>query len=114
MFSYHTVVRSACLLQWHAARFLPGSDGASAKVDLGALEGLTPVAVRLAWTLFDAPDQTADTCCPGQAAQGGHSACIPGNCPLYSATSDLPANPFFATISQDGKCVCPAPQTCSQ
>ena len=22
----------------------------------------------------------------------------PGNCPLYSGTSELPANPFFATI----------------
>ena len=29
-------------------------------------------------------------------------------------TSDsfLPANPYFATIGQDGKCKCPKPQEC--
>lgn len=103
-------------LQWRPARFLPSRSGdrTSAQVDLSGLNGLTPLAVRLAWPLFDAPDQPADTCCPGSMAQTGRSACVPGNCPLYTLTSGLPANPFFATVGSDGKCSCPPPQVCSQ
>lgn len=43
---------------------------------------------------------------------GGIAPCVPGNCPLYSSISELPANPFFATISEAGKCACTPPQTC--
>ena len=70
-----------------------------------------PLAIRLAWTLFDAPDQSADTCCPSAAVQQGKAVCLPGNCPLYSAVSELAANPFFARIV-GGVCRCTAPQVC--
>lgn len=65
----------------------------------------------LTWWMQIAADQTADTCCPGHAAQMGLAPCMPGNCPLYSDGSELPANPFFATI-EGGKCHCLEPQTC--
>ena len=88
------------------------SSKSTVTVDLSKLQGLKPLAVKLAWVLFDAPDQSADTCCPGHAAQNGLAVCLPGNCPLYSETSELPANPFYAAIGEDGKCKCLAPQTC--
>jgi len=81
--------------QWHATPLIQSpTDKSAVTVDLSKLQGLTPLAARLAWVLFDEPDQTADTCCPGHAAQVGRAVCLPGNCPLYSATSELPANPF--------------------
>ena len=81
--------------QWHATPLIQSPmDKSAVTVDLSKLQGLTPLAARLAWVLFDEPDQTADTCCPGHAAQIGRAVCMPGNCPLYSATSELPANPF--------------------
>ena len=91
---------------------VPGKPGSIA-ADLTQLNG-TVHAVRLAWVLFDAPYQVGDTCCPSSAVQSGRGACIPGSCPLYTAESELPANPFFATITPAGKCACPAPQTCDE
>lgn len=97
--------------QWQTAKLIPTRAKNMLIVDLGNLRGLKPLAVRLAWVLFDAPDQSADTCCPSAEVQQGRKVCLPGNCPLYSGTSELPANPFFATIT-DGKCKCPSPQIC--
>lgn len=97
--------------QWYTTPLVSSADKSAVTVDLSKLKGLKPLAVRLAWVLFDAPDQSADTCCPGHIAQNGLGVCIPGNCPLYSAVSELPANPFYATIL-DGKCKCLSPQTC--
>ena len=86
--------------QWHATPLIQSpTDKSAVTVDLSKLQGLTPLAARLAWVLFDEPDQTADTCCPGHAAQVGRAVCMPGNCPLYSATSELPANPFCKFLS---------------
>jgi hypothetical protein len=90
--------------------------------DLSALDGRTPLAVRLAWPLFQiGVGKADDMCCVhassqklsgrGSASGGGRAPCVPGNCPLYSSESELPANPFFATIV-DGKCTCSAPQEC--
>lgn len=100
---------------WRPAPLVAASTASSVQVDLTgpALKGLQPVSVRYAWVLFVRVGG-GDTCCPTAAVQGGHGACIPGNCPLYSETSELPANPFFATIDQgSGKCKCMAPQDCS-
>eukprot|EP01050_Picozoa_sp_SAG11_P022212 SAG11_NODE_4143_length_2042_cov_1.680391_2_plen_300_part_00 len=98
--------------QWQTATLKPSSGGTNELVvDLSNLAGQTPLAIRLAWTLFDAPDQSADTCCPSAMVQQGKAVCLPGNCPLYSNVSELAANPFFAKIV-GGKCVCMAPQVC--
>jgi hypothetical protein len=35
-------------------------------------------------------------CCVSQPTGDGKAVCVPGNYSLYSATSELPANPFFA------------------
>jgi YD repeat-containing protein len=99
-------------------------DVASVLVDLAPLGGRTPLAVRLAWPLFRTRVGTADDMCcvhssqvrdqsdpryPGP--QGGTEVCVPGNCPIYSSVSELPANPFFAAIEGD-KCKCQTPQVC--
>ena len=93
-----------------------GDDGAKASVivDLSAprLRGKTPLAVRYAWPLFDGfRGATADTCCPTRSLRDGHGPCLPGSCPLYTAESELPANPFFAVVD-GGKCNCRTPQRC--
>jgi hypothetical protein len=97
---------------------------ASVVVDLAPLGGRKPLAVRLAWPMFPTRVGSADDMCcvhssqlrdqsdpryPGP--QGGIEPCVPGNCPIYSSVSELPANPFFAWI-EGGKCSCQAPQVC--
>ena len=85
----------------------------SATADLTLLEGRFPNAVRLAWPLGGTTvGKDDDMCCVGQLSGDGKAPCVPGNCPLYSATSELPANPFFARIESTGKCACMAPQAC--
>ena len=99
-----------------------GSGVLSLEVDLASLGGRKPLAIRLGWPLFQSALGSADDmCCVHAASQshmsgfgGGLAPCVPGNCPLYSSDSELPANPFFATIDEaGGKCACPAPQDCS-
>ena len=92
-----------------------GGSAVTVDVDMSAapwLSGREPLAIRLGWPLFGIPYSPADTCCPSATVQNGRGVCIPGNCPLYSEVSELPANPFFALI-KGGKCECPAPQVCS-
>lgn len=80
--------------------------------DLSVLAGATPLAVRLAWPLFAGRVSGGDDgCCPTLATFKGLSACVPGNCPLYSSASELPANPFFAAIAAS-RCACLPPQDC--
>eukprot|EP00039_Didymoeca_costata_P002481 m.60480 g.60480 ORF g.60480 m.60480 type:complete len:832 (+) comp11324_c0_seq1:88-2583(+) len=99
--------------QWQPVGLKPGSKASSVLVNLTALNGKPVYGVRLAWPLIGGyRGPTADTCCPTRAIQDGHGICLPGNCPLYSAQSNLPANPFFAAI-QNGRCVCMPPQNCS-
>jgi hypothetical protein len=78
------------------------------------MKGRTPLAIRLGWPL-GMHHGLSYTCCPTAAlhARVGNGACLPGNCPLYSSESELPANPFFAVVV-DGKCRCPSPQTCDE
>jgi hypothetical protein len=63
---------------------------------------------RYAWPL----GSDGDTCCPGADVAAGFTVCAPANCPILAKASQLPANPFFATVA-DGKCACEAPQVCS-
>ena len=93
------------------------SDGVvSAVADLSKLEGRFPYAVRLGWPLGGTAGvqvgKSDDMCCTSQETADGLAVCVPGNCPLYSSESGLPANPFFATITPQGKCRCHAPQAC--
>lgn len=68
--------------------------------------GPKPLAVRYGW-----PINGGDTCCPFQEVTKGLTPCVPGSCPLITATNSLPANPFYATL-EGGKCKCMAPQKC--
>jgi hypothetical protein len=87
--------------QWRAVPLSVGGDGpagtVSATADLAALGGRYPHAVWLAWPLAGTTvGKDDDMCCVSQASLDGRAPCVPGNCPLYSAVSELPANPFFA------------------
>jgi hypothetical protein len=107
-----------CAKQWQPAalQMLGGpSSSTSVAVDIsqGTLKGRTPIAIRLGWPLGMGHIKS-DICNPTSAVQAGYGgAHIPGSCPLYSATSNLPANPFYATIIS-GKCQCLKPQTCDE
>jgi hypothetical protein len=111
-----TVASNPFTSQWKPAP-LQGYLESSVLVDLSgpALNGKTPLAVRLAWPLFGDLSKgvggKADSCCPTRSILDGHGVCLPGNCPLYTAQSELPANPFFAVV-QGGTCHCTAPQSC--
>ena len=113
-----------CVDQWKPAPLKPMVDASgsasttTAVVDFSRTEmvGRTPLAIRLGWPLgIGSHGSPSDTCCPTAAlhARPGNGACLPGNCPLYSGASELPANPFFAVVL-DGKCRCPSPQTCDE
>ena len=67
----------------------------------------TVFSVRYGWPF------SGDTCCPHTTQSTGLEVCKPAACPVLSADSNLPLNPFFATISQAGKCQCMAPQECN-
>jgi sialate O-acetylesterase len=103
---------SGAMANWFAAPLaLSGAAVGSVQklsVDLGALHGKQPQAIRYGWPL----SRGADTCCPAKAVRSGLEPCVPGSCPIITATHALPANPFYATISAAGKCECMAPQVC--
>eukprot|EP00729_Bicosta_minor_P013526 gene13526-11065_t len=72
-------------------------------VDLTPLNGLVPTAVKYAFGTVTCCDLTD----PLLYVTHG---CV-AECPIYSAQSSLPANPFIAKIV-GGKCECIAPQVC--
>ena len=88
---------------WTPAAMKVASAG-SVSVDTSALKG-SVLAVRYGWNF------NFDTCCPDARFQEGFLPCTPGACPLVTTQSELPGNPFFATI-EDNKCKCMAPQVC--
>ena len=45
---------------------------------------------------------------------GAADPCLPGSCPLKTVGSALPANPFMARITAQGKCACVPPQRCDE
>jgi len=89
-----------------AIRLLP--DKASVAVDTSGLNVSTGGvhAIKFGWSENDG------TCCIDLLENTGLAPCIPGSCGLMTSDSLLPANPFFAVITADGKCKCPEPQTC--
>lgn len=77
----------------------------SITLDLARLNGKKPLALRYAW------GNTRDACCP--PGLNATQVCVPGSCPLFDLTSNLPATPFTARITR-GKCRCIAPQRCDE
>ena len=75
----------------------------SVTLDLARLDGKNPLALRYAW------GNTRDSCCP--PGLNATQRCVPGSCPIFDLTSNLPATPFTAHI-EGGKCQCIAPQRC--
>jgi len=76
-------------------------------VDLGPIDLIKNImAIRYAWE---------GTCCwskyEDRTLEMLSRKCPPKSCPIYSASSELPANPFLAEIV-DGKCKCLSPQVC--
>ena len=79
-----------------------GADKASVEVDLAGVDG-TVAGIRYAWG-------TGGQCCMGDA-NGITIPCPIETCPIMSAPSNLPANPFMAKVV-GGKCKCIPPQKC--
>jgi hypothetical protein len=83
----------------------------SVAVDLSALGGAAPSAIKYAWGPTGGPPDTDDVLCCDPTGE-----CVPGGCPIYATTplapfGGHPANPFLAQIVM-GKCVCTPPQVC--
>ena len=76
-------------------------------VDL-AKAGGKAFAIRYAWQVGG---PRGGYCCTERPPSA--DPCPVGSCPLMSAPSRLPANPFIAKIV-DGKCECLAPQVCDE
>jgi hypothetical protein len=74
----------------------------SVTVDLSALNGTAPVAIRYAWGIFDCCNTGDPMLYIGKPCDNA--------CPITSSTL-LPANPFMAKLV-GGKCSCIAPQVC--
>lgn len=89
---------------WIMLNFTLASSGTGVEVDLSPLNGSVPTAVRYAWGIV----QCCNHADPTLYVTHG---CI-ADCPIYSATAGLPANPFQARIVNN-KCECVAPQVCS-
>ena len=85
------------------------SGPAELTVDLAALGGAAPTAVRYAWGTggWGAPFLTR--MCTGVAKDCSLEPCPAEACPLWAG--GLPGEPFLARI-QDGKCQCLPPQVC--
>ena len=88
---------------WINLPIAAGPTDSSITVDLTALHGAAPTAVKYAWGIVDCCDLTDPTSFTSKP-------CI-ANCPVMGS-SGLPANPFIAKI-KGGKCECVAPQECS-
>tara|TARA_B110000208_G_scaffold189168_1_gene250174 strand:+ start:1110 stop:1523 length:414 start_codon:yes stop_codon:yes gene_type:complete len=98
---------------WTSVPLKAALSGSDVQLDLSsspALKDRAVLAIRYGWALADG----GDTCCPQENVNAlGLAACIPASCPLLSAKSQLPPNPFFATVDEgSGKCRCAAPQVC--
>ena len=96
---------------WVAAAATAGEDGVSAVLTLPQPPPAGGVlsAVRYGWTLSN----EGDTCCPLLNVTRGYEVCIPANCPVKTAASYLPGNPFYANLTA-GKCACLHPQVCDE
>lgn len=101
------------LSAWSPAPMTPttvardGNSPLAVVVDTSGVNG-TVLSVRYGWPF------ASDTCCPQASITAGLEVCRPASCPIMSDTTNLPLNPFFATLTTDHKCACTAPQVCDQ
>ena len=100
------------LALWSPVPAIPGTEGGAVTLSLtpaqiSAAASGSLVAVRYAWPLGD----RGDTCCPSSNVTNGLQVCAPGSCPIKTATSLLPGNPFYAMLVSR-RCACNAPQLC--
>ena len=99
---------------WYAANISLSSSN-TIDVDISFLGSERPSFIRYAWGETGGNPVGDDVdCCNGYTSAG---ECIPGVCPLVAKTKGvifgtLPANPFLAKITEQGKCLCPSPQKC--
>lgn len=103
-----------CLLStamWRTASIRLGNNMSSVIFTVPNANGLgAPSAIRYGWPLSD----NGDTCCPNTNATNGLAPCVPGNCPIKTSVSLLPANPFYANITAGSNvCACLLPQICN-
>lgn len=100
--------------QWVALNISQVGGDSAISVDLAPLKGQQLQAIKYAWGgTGDWPNGGDVQCCVPTPAK----ECLPAECPIFVATSlapygGLPANPFMAQITAEGKCECPAPQMC--
>ena len=101
---------------WVPVNIALGPAGSSSvTADLAPLGGAAPQAIKYAWGATGGRPNEADVICCHSL--GAAAECVPGQCPIFVAMplapfGGLPANPFLAKISAQGKCECPAPQVC--
>jgi len=99
---------------WVAVRAAAaGGGGADLRVDLSALGGAAPTAVRYAWGTGGWGAPFLDRMCCGPTVDVELQPCAPGSCPLKATgPGTLPGAPFVARITAAGKCECLAPTVC--
>ena len=86
-------------------------DAASAGASAVTATFTPPFAARITALRYGWPLQDLD-CCPQQPYANGWEECPAAACPVKLAAGLLPANPFFANVTSDGKCACSLPQVC--
>ena len=101
--------------QWIAVN-ISQAGPASIKVDLSTISGQPIQAIKYAWGATGSwPNGDDVQCCVPTASK----ECLPAQCPIFVSSNlvpygGLPANPFLAQITAEGKCECPAPQMCDE
>jgi hypothetical protein len=97
---------------WKSASVALGNNVSSVIFTVTSAGLGVPSAIRYGWPLSDA----GDSCCPNKNSTNGFAPCIPGNCPIKTGQSLLPANPFYANITAgttSNVCACLLPQICN-
>jgi hypothetical protein len=94
---------------WVQVDIKEGSAPNTVEVDLTKAKGVA-FGIRYGWL-------NGGACCskmtaPGDVTNPNAQMCPIKQCPLMLKTSGLPANPFMAKITTEGKCECMPPQKC--
>lgn len=93
-----------------------GTASNSINVDLSPVSGKPIQAIKYAWGATGSwPNGEDVQCCVPTPSK----ECLPAECPIFVSTTlapygGIPANPFLAQITAEGKCECPAPQMCDE